>query len=224
MQSIEADLNTDEDMITADSAGGVMRTYLMAVFCQLQVETNGSILSTGWLLNHLRSNNWRLHSFHAEVVCRRLGVQFAEAAYYRDIVVWLPDVRWGFIAMPPCPNCKVNSQIYMYPYIYIYTYLHIYIYIYIYIYTYLYVYIYIDLSTHAVAGRHDEARVRQGAATGLVVEHTVGAAREEVHARLHQSRACFAFTPGLVPGDRAHHVLGLWRQDQVRRYIQSKSQ
>lgn len=36
---------------------------------------------------------------------RRLGLAYGEPSYYRDIYVWLPDIRWGEEAMPVCINC-----------------------------------------------------------------------------------------------------------------------
>jgi hypothetical protein len=38
-------------------------------------------------------------------VCKHLGIAFGEPAYYHDVVVWLPDVRWGTDGLPPCPQC-----------------------------------------------------------------------------------------------------------------------
>ena len=37
-----------------------------------------------------------------------------DRAYYRDVHVWLPDVRWETTDkryMPYCPNCKTNARV-----------------------------------------------------------------------------------------------------------------
>ena len=39
----------------------------------------------------------------AREVCEKRGIHYGEPEYYVDIVVWLPDVRWG--VMPPCVTC-----------------------------------------------------------------------------------------------------------------------
>jgi len=46
-----------------------------------------------------------------KVVCHKVGLEYSEPAYYRDIKVWIPDVQFGRDAMPPCPHCKSMMHI-----------------------------------------------------------------------------------------------------------------
>ena len=56
-------------------------------------------------------NEWWLRALQAPKICAIVGLEFTELAYYRDIYVWLPDVRWGLEAMPPCPICKTSERV-----------------------------------------------------------------------------------------------------------------
>ena len=47
----------------------------------------------------------------ARLIGRRLGLEYSECAYYRDIKVWLPDEQWGPEAMPPCVECKSAKEV-----------------------------------------------------------------------------------------------------------------
>ncbi|KAL7491648.1 hypothetical protein ACHAWT_002097 [Skeletonema menzelii] len=65
-----------------------------------------------WLLNHLRENDWWIRKEHARKFVKKLGVKKAEHdAYYRDIYVWLPDIKYGQAFMPCCPSCKSNKGV-----------------------------------------------------------------------------------------------------------------
>jgi hypothetical protein len=81
----------------------VMQTYLKAVQGRLKSETSGNATGQGlngaWLIEHLKGNNWWLRKERAKWVCGKLHVQFSEPEYYRDILIWLPDVRWGAVAL-----------------------------------------------------------------------------------------------------------------------------
>ena len=94
----------DDDGIQMPSA--VMQTYLKAVQGRLKSETSGNATGQGlngaWLIEHLKGNNWWLRNERAKWVCGKLHVQFSEPEYYRDILIWLPDVRWGAVALPFC--------------------------------------------------------------------------------------------------------------------------
>jgi hypothetical protein len=82
-----------------------MKKYLQSVFERLQYEAKSDfpVMSRKWLLELLSENDWRIPATKANFVCRKLGIDFDEPSYYRDIVVWLPDLR--FHVDPPCPNC-----------------------------------------------------------------------------------------------------------------------
>ena len=44
-------------------------------------------------------------------MCRKLEILFTEDAYYRDVEVWLPEIRFGLECMPKCPTCKSNAKV-----------------------------------------------------------------------------------------------------------------
>jgi len=90
-----------------------MKTYLAAVRAQLMVETYKSLpASRGWLLRMLEADDWWLRASRAHEICANLVIKNpAEKFYYRDVFIWLPDVRWPREGMPACPNCKCNSKV-----------------------------------------------------------------------------------------------------------------
>lgn len=114
---VEAELDDDEQLQDADAAGGVMATYLKAVFERLHSEVSGiasrATLGDQWLLALLKAPgaDWWLRAGVAKSVCRRPGIEYGEPSYYRDIYVWLPDVRWGDEAMPPCVECESAEEV-----------------------------------------------------------------------------------------------------------------
>jgi hypothetical protein len=83
----------------------VQQAYLEAVQKRLRHETSRDCPATEekWLLTELKSNEWWPRSHKAKWACDKLGLVMSEQAYYVDICAWLPDVRWGAAAMPPCP-------------------------------------------------------------------------------------------------------------------------
>jgi len=74
-----------------------------------EVRENNTSADT-WLLNHLRENEWWIRKEHAHRFAARLGVAKQPLAFYRDIFVWLPDIKYGRAFMPCCPNCKSNTR------------------------------------------------------------------------------------------------------------------
>jgi len=91
-----------------DSGGGVMHVFLRAFQGRLKSELAGNE-EERVLLNHLADNEWCLGAVHAPEMCSLFGIALAEPSYYRDIHVWLPDVRWG--AMPVCPVCESSKDV-----------------------------------------------------------------------------------------------------------------
>ena len=116
---VEAELDdeADEQAEAGAAAEGVMATYLEVVFGRLHSETIGEAsrnsIEQKWLLDILKEegNNWRLPAARAKSVCRKLGLEYGEPAYYRDILIWLPDERWGAEAMPPCVECESAADV-----------------------------------------------------------------------------------------------------------------
>ena len=88
---VEAKLD-DEDQ-GADGVTSVMGAYLKAVFERLHSETIGeasrSALEAKWLLDMLNEEgaNFWLPAARARSVCAKLGLEYGEPAYYRDIKV-----------------------------------------------------------------------------------------------------------------------------------------
>ena len=113
---VEAELDDDEQLANADSSS-VMGTYLKAVFDRLHSEVCGpasrSAVEAKWLLAMLGKPEaeWWLRAGAARSVCAKLGIEYGEPAYYRDIYVWLPDVRWGLEAMPTCVECDSAAEV-----------------------------------------------------------------------------------------------------------------
>ena len=73
---------------------------------------HAATLGDQWLLALLKAPgaDWWLRAGVAQSVCRKLGIEYGEPSYYRDIYVWLPDVRWGDEAMPPCVECHSAEE------------------------------------------------------------------------------------------------------------------
>ena len=118
---IEALLDDDEQLdgsnaIDSDSVQGI---FNRAVYKWLRLETTGTPgrheetgVGEKWLLALLRANEfWVQADQHAELVCKRLSIDFSEPSYSRDVKVWLPNWQWGMPleAMPPCVECEESS-------------------------------------------------------------------------------------------------------------------
>ena len=109
---IEAELDDDGQL---GGESGAMGTYLAAVFERLRAELSGKLpaLEKTWLLDMLKAPgaDWWLRAGMAGTVCARLGIEYGEPSYYRDICAWLPDERWGVEAMPPCVECESAEEV-----------------------------------------------------------------------------------------------------------------
>ena len=106
---IHAELDDDEQPEDTTLGPGLMQSYLRAVQDRLKKEVANSIDPT--LMSLIKENDWWLHSSNALQICNLLGLTFSEKSYYRDIYVWLPEVRWGEEGMPSCPHCRSNSNV-----------------------------------------------------------------------------------------------------------------
>jgi len=92
---------------------GVMQEYIKAVKERLQIELGGNELDK-WLLDILKKNDWWIRTSYVSKIRKKLHLPNHYDAYYRDIFVWLPDIRWndpGDTFMPPCPHCKCNTRV-----------------------------------------------------------------------------------------------------------------
>ena len=100
--SVEDDeyfVEDDEDEVEQS----VMGCYLKKIQTGLHEETSQTCQTciNRWLFDMVKDYDYRIPSYKAQEVCQELGLDFLLQAYYRDIVVWVPDLHWGAI---PCPN------------------------------------------------------------------------------------------------------------------------
>ena len=114
--NVVAALDVDDDQIdNAEAPEGLMAEYLEKVQKRLRFERANKLATTGkWLLQLLDKvpgSDWWLRSGLAKHVCNKLGIEYGEPSYYKDLYVWLPDERWGPMAMPPCPTCKSCTHV-----------------------------------------------------------------------------------------------------------------
>ena len=114
--NVVAELDVDDDQIdNAEAPEGVMAEYLEKVQKRLRFERANKLATTDkWLLHLLDKgpgSDWWLRSGLAKHVCKKLNIEYGEPSYYKDLYVWLPDERWGPMAMPPCPTCKSCTHV-----------------------------------------------------------------------------------------------------------------
>ena len=94
----------------------MQRENLKAIEQRLQykIKDNDELVDK-WLLKLLDDNDWWVRKCHIPKVLKKLRLKAQPLAYYRDIYVWLPDVRhWmttSGTCMPCCPNCKSNKRV-----------------------------------------------------------------------------------------------------------------
>ena len=108
--------NIDGDDSGEEEVYGVQQAYVRAIQQRLQEEvSSSSSTDKPWLLEYLNDNDWWLKTMHARTIAKNLGLKLEHHPYYRDVYVWLPDVRWsnltGVSHMPCCPNCKTNKRV-----------------------------------------------------------------------------------------------------------------
>jgi len=113
------DYDEEEERGKSDSddppveGNSVMQEYLKAVKERLQIELGGNELDA-WLLDILKKNDWWIRTSYVSKIRKKLHLPNHYDAYYRDVFVWLPDIRWndpGNTFMPPCPHCKCNTRV-----------------------------------------------------------------------------------------------------------------
>ena len=114
-EDIAADLDI-EDHIYEDPVDSVMGLFLSNVHARLQLETSSTPQRLGepslvdkWLLRLLKSSDWWVRASNAKMLCSKLGLNFGEQSYYRDIRIWLPEEEFGI--MPTCVQCKENHAV-----------------------------------------------------------------------------------------------------------------
>ena len=107
-----------------DTAPGIQQRYVKAIQKQLQCEVSkdNKNINNQWLVQRLRKNDWWIRKEHYLWFIRtynntrekeedKLNKEYK--AYYSDVFVWFPHVRWETPDkkyMPYCPTCKSNAQ------------------------------------------------------------------------------------------------------------------
>ena len=106
----------DADCGDDDQSPSIMRDYLAAIQHQLKKEFSERSVGAEprWLRSFLKQwehsgKGWRIRQCESKFVCEKLGIPFTEYAYYKDVVVWLPDERWG--DRLPCPTCNSSDRV-----------------------------------------------------------------------------------------------------------------
>lgn len=127
---VVANLDIDEDEDTLEVNGefnigdglnspprvaptGIQQKYLWSLHNRLRVECNerSTIAVDKWLLRHLKKNDWCISRQQAPSIAKLLKIEVHHAAYYRKVVVWIPDMRWGNECTPACPSCLSNRNV-----------------------------------------------------------------------------------------------------------------
>lgn len=108
----------DEDLSDDKTEPTIMNRYLKAIQKRLQYELSKDFpaMERTWLCDLLNDNDWWIPQHKYSLICQKLEIPFEEeekeAAYFRKVYVWLPDVRWGqACGMPACGKCCSNSQV-----------------------------------------------------------------------------------------------------------------
>jgi hypothetical protein len=58
-----------------------------------------------WLIPCLASNNFWISRHMAKFMCQKLGIDYENPGYYKDIKLWIPEVQWGPQFQPRCLKC-----------------------------------------------------------------------------------------------------------------------
>lgn len=114
------DLDEEEDdedpFCDFEQEESAMGVFLAAVYKRLQKELSSgpaAALMDKWLLSYLKKNDYWIQQPDAAMFCSsdKLDLAFTEAAYYRDILVWLPEIRWGLAGVPYCTCCRTSTWV-----------------------------------------------------------------------------------------------------------------
>ena len=118
----EAQMKGSDDFEDDTIPGGIQQQYVAAVQRQVQSEVSKDSNTDNWFLTHLKGNDWWLRKEHYSWFIKKYNktrekkdqLDTAYKAYYRDVHVWLPDVRWKTPDnrfMPCCPTCKTSARV-----------------------------------------------------------------------------------------------------------------
>ena len=104
-----------DDRISADEDRTIMGDYLQHIQTQIKEELNTKKDKNDverWLIDYLKQNEFGIRKEASSYICGRLGIPHCIQGYYRDVIVWLPDIQ--FNEKPPCPCCKSSNSIFQF--------------------------------------------------------------------------------------------------------------
>ena len=103
----------DDDEGTSSKVESPMTEYARGILKRLRLELKDGFddkNDSRWLLKELKANGWWIYAAHARSTMEQLSAssdptKWPDPFYYRDIFVFLPDVRWPDEQIR-CPRCK----------------------------------------------------------------------------------------------------------------------
>ena len=112
--NIAAEFDNDWDDGPTES---VMQAYLKAIMIRFQTEDSPNFRKEHpkgeqWLQEFLANHGFWIRKECAPFLCRKLGIQMSDPAYYRDVRVWFPDAEGGHgMCKPFCVTCKRQTHV-----------------------------------------------------------------------------------------------------------------
>ena len=107
----------DDEWDEDGQTDSVMKAYMKAIMKRYITEDSPDFpkkhpSGEQWLQQFLKNHGFWIRSECAPFICRKLGIQMCELAYYRDVRVWFPDVEGGRgMCMPFCVTCKQQTNV-----------------------------------------------------------------------------------------------------------------
>ena len=114
-EEVESDdeVDVDDMPVENDSTYSVAMAALIDALCKAMTGQLGNSKAKAkkgqmevWLREYLDMNGWWVRACAAGYITKKLGIELHDVAYYMDIYIWLPDVR--FNEFPSCPTCGLN--------------------------------------------------------------------------------------------------------------------
>ena len=88
----------------------LMSKYLRNIRDRLKFECNTRTQCAGRLLmTYLTQHKFWIKADSAEWICSKLEILFHLEVYYCNVIIWIPDERYGI--NPPCPTYNSNKNI-----------------------------------------------------------------------------------------------------------------
>ena len=118
---IDNEMKYDEKLEETENIDGdksVMQIYLRTIQSRLKVECNTSSDADEKnrsdnnqfsLLEFLERNEFWIRRESAKYICTKLNIRMSLEGYYRDVLIWYPDIHYK--VTPPCPYCTCNGRV-----------------------------------------------------------------------------------------------------------------